>query len=57
MTAADIAVAVRSFSSSGGGDGGFPLHCFVCGPPPMTEDMLAALKDLGVEHIHFERWW
>jgi ferredoxin-NADP reductase len=32
--------------------------CFVCGPPPLVQDMLAALAELGVsrERIRTEEW-
>jgi ferredoxin-NADP reductase len=32
--------------------------CFICGPPPLVQDMLAALAELGVarERIKIEEW-
>jgi ferredoxin-NADP reductase len=32
--------------------------CFICGPPPLVQDMLAALGELGVarERIKIEQW-
>ena len=35
------------------------LLCFICGPPPMIEDIQILLRDLGVgsDCIHIEKWW
>ncbi len=35
------------------------LQCYVCGPPPMTEDILILLASCGVKdhQIHHEKWW
>ena len=31
-------------------------HAFVCGPQPMIEDLPAVLRDLGMTHVHVERF-
>ena len=33
--------------------------CFICGPPPMIQDVTDILRKLDIaEHrIHFEKWW
>jgi ferredoxin-NADP reductase len=38
---------------------GKDTDAYLCGPPPMTESMVALLEDLGMAkpQIHFERWW
>lgn len=36
------------------------LQCYICGPPPMTEDMLRILlTECHVDShlIHYEKWW
>lgn len=35
------------------------LQCFICGPPPMIEDLQIVLRDLGVDLgcVNFEKWW
>lgn len=32
---------------------------YLCGPPPMVDDIAALLADLGVaeSHIHYDKWW
>lgn len=39
--------------------GGSPPHVFVCGPPAMTDEVVAHMTDMGVasSYLHFERWW
>ena len=35
------------------------LRCFICGPPPMIEDIETVLRNLGVDSgcINVEKWW
>ncbi|KAL5466981.1 hypothetical protein EMCRGX_G031146 [Ephydatia muelleri] len=35
------------------------LFCFVCGPPPMTDNVIQCLRDVGVPQncIQYEKWW
>ena len=33
------------------------LGAYVCGPAQMTDEMLAALRRMGVENVYSERWW
>lgn len=30
---------------------------YVCGPPRMTDEMVASLKLMGVPHVYSEQWW
>ena len=36
---------------------GAALGAYVCGPPRMTDEMVAALRRMGVEHVYSEKWW
>ena len=42
------------------GDGNLPAagDVYVCGPPPMTEAVVAALRELGLPRgqVHYERF-
>nr|CAG4641377.1 EOG090X0KMN [Eulimnadia texana] len=33
--------------------------CFLCGPPPMIDNIVEILQSLNVpqKHIHYEKWW
>ena len=36
---------------------GASLGAYVCGPPRMTDEILAALRRMGVAQVHSEKWW
>lgn len=52
LQAADVAGAILGLDPS-------RLQCFICGPPPMIEDVQTFLRDGGVttECVHVEKWW
>ena len=36
------------------------LQCYICGPPPMTEDILTTVTSqcgLDTDRVHYEKWW
>ncbi|XP_071951337.1 oxidoreductase NAD-binding domain-containing protein 1-like isoform X2 [Antedon mediterranea] len=47
-----LASAVQEFGSEN-------LECYICGPPPMIEDMESSLLKLNMkpENVHYEKWW
>ena len=52
MQAADVVEAIQGLDHS-------RLRCFICGPPPMIEDIQTYLRDGGIatECIFIEKWW
>ena len=33
------------------------LGAYVCGPPAMTDEAVAALKLMGLPNVYSEQWW
>lgn len=36
------------------------LQCYICGPPPMTEDILSMVTTqcgVATDRVHYEKWW
>jgi hypothetical protein len=54
ISAAAISTALSGLQRS-------PLHCYVCGPPPMLDTMVDILTSdqcsVDSGRIHFEKWW
>ncbi|XP_033103167.1 oxidoreductase NAD-binding domain-containing protein 1-like [Anneissia japonica] len=48
----DLARVVNEFGAD-------KLKCYICGPPPMIEDMEAKLLKLKLnpDNLHYEKWW
>ena len=73
IQAADLQAAVARAEARGPGDVARRLgsnrldrdadkaypHIFVCGPPDMTDHLVAATEQfqLPSRNVHFERWW
>ncbi len=30
---------------------------FVCGPPPMIQEVCDTFSSLGIENVRYEKWW
>ncbi|KAJ9355760.1 hypothetical protein DTO027B9_3914 [Paecilomyces variotii] len=55
ITAEDLKTAV---TGSSGDETGTGTVCYICGPPPMTDELADKLKGMvGSERVFYEKWW
>lgn len=47
----------REPGTAGSGCAAGLMRAYVCGPPRMTDEMVAALRRMGVADVHHEKWW
>ncbi|XP_065053125.1 oxidoreductase NAD-binding domain-containing protein 1-like isoform X2 [Rhopilema esculentum] len=54
INAVDVSNALKTLSTGKQG-----VQCFLCGPPPMIQNMIQILKENGVNStdINYEQWW